>query len=189
MSSSPALPARCVSILGHPLLVLPLALLLPMATIDAAATTRTALGTAVCAAVVMGWSWWRVRGGHWRHVDASGVHERRGLNRFLLPLLALGALLALPQPWLALRLALAAAIVAVALLLARWCTLSLHAAFASYATVLLWAWHAGAGLAMLVFAGLIVASRLVLARHSVRDVVAGAAVGSLAGAMAWWVAP
>jgi len=185
MHAFPALPARLVSILGHPLLVLPLALLLPMAAAGTAGTARAAIGVAVCAAVVMGWSWWRVRRGHWRHVDASDVRERRDLNVFLLPLLAAGALLALPQPQLAWRLALAAAIVAVALLSARWCKLSLHAAFAVYAALLLWAWRPGAGLAMLAFAAAIVASRLVLARHTLRDVVAGIVAGALAGLATW----
>ena len=186
MHAFPALPARLVSILGHPLLVLPLALLLPMAAAGTAGTARAAIGVAVCAAVVMGWSWWRVRRGHWRHVDASDVRERRDLNVFLLPLLPPGALLALPQPQLAWRLALAAAIVAVALLSARWCKLSLHAAFAVYAALLLWAWHPGAGLAMLAFAAAIVASRLVLARHTLRDVVAGVVAGAFAGLATWW---
>ena len=186
MPSFPTLPARLVSILGHPLLVLPLALLLPMATIDAAGTARAAAGIAVCAALVLGWSWWRVRRGHWRHVDASNVHERRSLNVFLLPLFVLGALLASPQPGLSLRLALAAAIIAVALLATRWCKLSLHAAFAVYAALLLGAWQPAAGVAMLLFAIAITASRLALARHGMRDVVAGSVVGGLAGLLAGW---
>lgn len=189
MPSFPALPARFVSILGHPLLVLPLALLLPMAAVDAAGTARAAAGIAICAALVLGWSWWRVRRGHWRHVDASHVHERRSLNVFLLPLFVLGAVLALPQPWLSLRLALAAAIIAVALLATRWCKLSLHAAFAMYAALLLWAWQPVAGIAMLVFALVIIASRLALARHDNRDVVAGSAVGAIAGMVAGWSMP
>ncbi|PJK01010.1 hypothetical protein CO641_03495 [Lysobacteraceae bacterium NML91-0213] len=184
-----ALPARFVSILGHPLLVLPLALLLPMAAIDPAGIARAATGIAVCAALVLGWSWWRVRRGHWRHVDASHVHERRSLNVFLLPLFATGALLALPQPWLSLRLVLAAAIIAVALLTTRWCKLSLHAAFAVYAALLLGAWQPAAGIAMLLFALAIIASRLVLARHAPRDVVAGSAVGVAAGIVAGWSMP
>ncbi|WP_058834273.1 phosphatase PAP2 family protein [Luteimonas abyssi] len=175
--------ARLVSIAGHPLPVLALALLLPMAAVGAAGTAGAMAGLTIAGTAVMGWSWWRVRQGRWAHVDASRDGERRDLNRFLLPLLAIGTLLALPDPALARRLAMAAAIVAVALLTTRLCKLSLHAAFAAYATVLLWAWQPVAGLAMAALTVAVAASRLALRRHTPRDVVAGTLAGALAG---WW---
>lgn len=179
--------ARAVSILGHPLLTLPLALVAPLAARQAAGTAPALGGIAAAAAAVLGWSRWRVRRGAWSHVDASAPAERRGLNRFLLPLLAIGALLALasPVPGLAARLALAAAIVAAALATARGCKLSLHVAFAVYAGLLLMAWRLGAGVAMLGFAAAVAASRLALRRHAPRDLAAGALAGLGAGLAAW----
>lgn len=184
--------ARAVSILGHPLLVLPAALMLPAALHGGDPRTLRAAfaGFALFAALVMGWSWWQVRRGRWAHVDASHQSERRSLNRTLLVLIALGALLAwraLPSPGLAVALALSAGIVAVALLTVRWCKLSLHLAFAVYATGLLWPQGGWAIAACCALAAGVAWSRLRLSRHRPRDLVAGAAAGLLA-AIGYWLA-
>jgi membrane-associated phospholipid phosphatase len=178
--------ARAVSISGHPMVALPLAAL---AVTAARGQYRIALwmalGFTAFATVVMAYSSWQVRRGRWSHVDASGKGERRSLNRFLLvALLASTACAA----WfgfsaqLTLGLALSAAIVATAMLTSRWCKLSLHMAFVVFAVFLLlldapW-W---AGLAGLCFAGAVAWSRLVLQRHVPRDLIAGIAIGALAG--------
>ena len=182
--------ARVVSILGHPLLVLPAALALPNALLggDTAILRSMLSGFALFAAIVLGWSWWQVRRGRWAHVDASGQSERRSLNRILLASIAAGAALAwraLPGPDLALALALSAGIVAAAILTARWCKLSLHAAFAMYAAGLLWPLGVIAVAAGCAFAGIVAWSRLRLSRHRPRDLVAGAAAGVLAAAVYW----
>lgn len=182
--------ARAISILGHPLLVLPAALALPAAlrSGDPGTLRPMLVGFALFAALVLGWSWRQVRRGRWAHVDASQPSERQSLNRILLVTIAIGALLAWsrsPTPDLAMVLALSACIVAVAMLLVRWCKLSLHAAFAVYAAGLLWplgvVW-VGVGC---VFAGIVAWSRLQLSRHRPRDIVAGAAAGSLAASGYW----
>ncbi|GAA4861440.1 phosphatase PAP2 family protein [Luteimonas vadosa] len=180
--------ARAASIAGHPLPVLSLTLLALARHegADPSGLVGIGAGLAVFAAVVLGYSWWRVRQGHWRHVDASQAAERQHLNRFLLGLLlaaaAVAALAGLPL--LALRLALAGLLVLVALLLARWCKPSLHLAFAVYAAALLAiAWPAAA-ITMLAFAAVLAWSRLRLARHAPRDLVAGFWAGALAGVLA-----
>ena len=182
----PTLLARALSILGHPLLLLPAAALL-LAAHEGADTGRLsalalALGTA--AAVVMAYSWWQVRRRRWQHVDASGHDERGALNRFLLPAFVIAAVLLCAwttQRELALGLALAALLIAVAMLTARWCKLSLHVAFAMYAAVLLAqvSWLACA--VGVLFAGAVAWSRLALSRHATRDLVAGALAGTVAG--------
>lgn len=182
--------ARAVSILGHPLLALPTALMLPAALRggDPRTLLAASAGFALFAVVVLGWSRWQVRRGRWAHVDASQQSERRSLNRTLLVLIALGAALAwraLPTPGLALALALSACIVAVAMLTVRWCKLSLHIAFAVYAAGLLWPLGPTAVAACCVFAAGIAWSRLRLSRHRPRDLVAGAAAGLLAAAAYW----
>ena len=176
--------ARAVSILGHPILVLPLAaLVLTLLRGQQQMALWMALGFVSFAAVVMGYSSWQVRRGRWSHVDASGKHERSSLNRFLLILLllsAIGAGLAhAREP--ATVLALSAAMVATALATARWCKLSLHMAFVAFSAVLLGnaAWWLG--LAGLLLAGAVAWSRLRLQRHVPRDLVAGALTGALAG--------
>ncbi|MGI8560342.1 MAG: hypothetical protein ACR2J7_02665 [Luteimonas sp.] len=181
--------ARAVSVLGHPLPVLSCALLVRAFHGGAGRAQLLGIGAAFAlfAATVMAYSWWRVRGGHWRHVDASGVAERHQLNHFLLALLLAGTVLAAfaAQPLLALQLALAASLVLVAALAARWCKLSLHLAFAVYAAALLAPVSWGVAAAVLVLAALLAWSRLQLARHAPRDLVAGALAGLAAGMLAW----
>jgi membrane-associated phospholipid phosphatase len=186
--------ARALSILGHPLLSLPGAALLLAAHRGAgpARLAALAMGLGAIAAGVMGYSHWQVRRNRWRHVDASGRGERRTLNRFLLVLFAVAATAVWawsPQRELALGLALSALLVAVAMVSARWCKLSLHVAFAMYAAVLLlqlsWlACAAGFGFALAV-----AWSRLVLDRHAPRDLAAGAIAGALAGLAFWRLLP
>lgn len=178
--------ARALSILGHPLLLLPAAVLL-LAAHEGAGTGRLAvlaLALAATAATVMAYSWWQVRRRRWQHVDASGHGERRALNRFLLAAFAIAALLLwtwTTQHELALGMVLAALLIAVAMAAARWCKLSLHVAFAMYAAVLIAqvSWLACAG--GVLFAGAVAWSRMALSRHATRDLVAGALAGTLGG--------
>lgn len=177
--------ARAISILGHPLPVLSLALLASAALRGGRTqAVPVGIGLVVFASLVMAYSWWQVRRGRWAHVDASRPYERRSLNRLLLLASASGALVA----WAAgapaeivVALALSVALVLAALLAAPWCTLSLHLAFAVFAAFVLalasW-WATVAGLA---FAAGIAWSRLVLSRHAPRDLAAGAVAGALAG--------
>lgn len=178
--------ARMVSLIGHPLAMLPSALVLATAlrTDDAAAPLRIALGVAAFAALVMALSWRQVRRGRWAHVDASAPRERRDLNLGLLAMLALAAVLAQTvahDARVALALALAAGILVFALLTARLWKLSLHVAFATFAALLLWPLQPLASVAALAFAAAIAWSRLRLARHAPRDLVAGALAGLCAG--------
>ncbi len=178
--------ARVVSVSGHPMVALPLAAL---ALTAARGQYRIALwmtlGFTAFAAVVMAYSSWQVRRGRWSHVDASGKNERKSLNRFLLAALLVSTACAAWSGFsaqLTLGLALSAAMVLAAMLTSRWCKLSLHMAFVVFAVFLLlldapW-W---AGLAGLCFAGAVAWSRLALRRHVPRDLIAGDAVGALAG--------
>lgn len=178
--------ARTVSILGHPLAVLSLALLATQAGRGSMTQAwQLAAGLGAAAVLVMAYSWWQVRRERWGHVDASHHSERGSLNRFLLIVLTAGAAVA----WMAgatrgvpAALALSAVIILVALLTARWCKLSLHLAFAVFAACLLAPLTWWATLAGLVFAVCIAWSRLSLSRHVPRDLVAGAATGAITGA-------
>lgn len=178
--------ARMLSLLGHPLATLPSALVLmsAMRATDPAGPLRIALGVAAFAALVMALSWRQVRRGRWAHVDASAPRERRDLNLVLLAMTVLAAVLAqvvADDPRVALALGLAAGILVLALLTAGWWKLSLHVAFAAFAALLLWPLHPLATAAMLAFATAIAWSRLRLARHAPRDLVAGAVAGLCAG--------
>lgn len=181
--------ARAVSIVGHPLLMLPLAALVLSSIREGGGrqTVVIATGFGVFAAAVMAYSWWQVRRGRWTHVDASARGERSALNRFLLVALAGAAALAwlAEMPELALGLALAAALIATAMLSSRYCKLSLHLAFAVYAAMLLSPIDWRLAVCAFLFAALLAWSRLALQRHVPRDLVAGALAGLVAGALFW----
>jgi hypothetical protein len=186
--------ARTVSILGHPLLLLPAASLALAAAGGAPRTQLWLLGSVLgaLAILIQAWSWRQVRRGRWQHVDASQRGERKGLNRFLLGLLlltTLGVSLVHPLPALAWGLGCAAGMVAAGMVLARWLKLSLHVAFAVFSAALL----AGLGpVALAAASALAVAvawSRWVLGRHRPRELLAGAAIGALAAGVFWSQAP
>jgi membrane-associated phospholipid phosphatase len=177
--------ARALSILGHPAAVSAAAMLFLVRRDDPARVSTLALGAAIAAVLVMGYSWWQVRRGRWAHVDASDRRERTSLHRVLLGGLGLGGLAAwhVDEPRaVTLGLGLAAAIIAVAMATARWWKLSLHAGFAVYAAALLVRASPIACAAGLVFAAAVAWSRLALSRHAPRDLIAGAVTGLAAGA-------
>ena len=176
--------ARTVSILGHPMLVMPAAAWCAAreSGIGAQAAFAIIAGLAVPGLLVLAYSAWCVGRGLWQHVDASAPVERAQLNRFLLGLFSLAAVLAvwLPAPpRLALAFALSAAIILLALGLSRWCKLSLHVAFTAFAALV-----PDKPVIMAAFAvlGLAVAwSRLALGRHGWTDLGAGLLAGLGAG--------
>ncbi len=150
------------------------------------------LGLMAFAGLVIAFTRRQVRRGRWAHVDASGVDERRRLNRFLLAALMVGALLA----WLThagvdviAALALSAAMVVAAMLTSPVCKLSLHVAFAVFAALLVATQSWWAGALLIAFAVVIAWSRSALGRHVPRDLVAGALAGLVAGAVFVFVAP
>ena len=181
--------ARMVSIVGHPLVLLSLAMFAIGARDGDTGQQRSiVIGLLVFTAAVMGYSAWQVRRHRWAHVDASHAGERLTLNRFLL----LALLAATATAWLShaprdliLALLLSVALVLAALLTRRWCKLSLHLAVAVFSACLLWhaAWWAG--LATFALAACVLWSRLALARHVPRDLVAGGLAGLLAGWVFW----
>ena len=72
------------------------------------------------------------------------------------------------------------AVIVIAMLIARWVKMSLHAAFAAFATALLWPAKL-AIVAGVLLTGAVVWSRLVLGRHTAVDVAAGLLLGAAAG--------
>lgn len=177
--------ARVVSIVGHPAVLMPASVLWAAARegADPRAAQVALQAAAAVIVVVLAYSIVQVRAGRLAHVDASVPAERVRLN-----LLLAGALVAATVGlWhtgandaVVAGAAWSAAIVVVALAARRTLKLSLHCAFASYATALLWPSVAP----LLLLAGLTAAvawSRLALRRHTRAEVVAGLVVGGAAG--------
>jgi len=182
--------ARSLSILGHPLVVVPVAvvtLVLHERTSSAALIVSTIGGIA---GFVLAFSFWQVRRGQWQHIDASARAERRSLNLFLAIVLFLGAAVAfyeLPGPGLSLGLLLSGLLIVAVMLVSPWVKLSLHASFSAFAVLLLWPlklWYVA--LASIAALG-ICWSRVVLGRHTIVEVLGGSFLGGLFGACFWLV--
>jgi hypothetical protein len=179
------LAARVLSIVGHPGLLMPVAVALGAigAGVPAARVQAVVAAAVGVAAVVGAYSLWQVRRGRWTHVDASLPHERRQLNPFVL-LLLFGAAVLLAATGASRHGAIGAAVsgllVLAALALQRWMKMSLHAAFAVFAAALVWP-HLAWSLPMLALALGVAWSRLVLGRHTPAEVLTGLLLGALAG--------
>ena len=131
--------ARALSILGHPALLMPGAVVWASIARNAPPSVLfTAASASVFVALCVGvYSAVQVRAGRWVHVDASVPRERGQLNLFLALLLfgTAGALWWTGQPRpVFLGLALGGGLVVVGHLLRRWLKVSLHAGFAVFAT-------------------------------------------------------
>lgn len=181
--------ARALSVVGHPGVVMPLALMMLSRQMGSAAQAALAAAVGITALVVL-YSLWQVRRGAWVHVDASQRPERLQLNRFVAAVLLASSALAWLNGAFALALGLAASggLVLVALALQRWCKLSLHVGFACFAAGLMWPNAVALGFGALL-AGGVAWSRLVLQRHVPSDLWVGAAVGSLAALLVHGVLP
>lgn len=173
--------ARLVSIAGHP------AALMTVAAVVAAPPqlAKPALATSLaCAALVVGYSYYKTRRGDWSHIDASVPAERAEFNsRIGLGLFAIAALLAARGLCIgAVAIGLSSLIVVTGHLLRGVAKLSLHVAFAVFAIFLVWPNHVAASC----LAGLALAvawSRIALRRHTTKDLI----LGALAGAASGWV--
>ena len=177
--------ARLLSIVGHPGVLMPAAVAIGSASADLpTAQVRAALAAALAVAAIIGaFSLWQVRRGRWAHVDASQPHERRQLNPFAALLLLAVALVLAGRGGSAqgaVGAALAATLVLAAQTLGRRMKLSLHGAFAAYAAAIAWPAEA-ASLALALLALGVGWSRVQLRRHTRVEVLAGLALGALAG--------
>jgi len=118
--------ARLISIVGHPLVLLPVAALIAASTRGASLQQLRLIGGAAVTlgVIVLGFSWLQVRAGRWSHIDASDRNERSSLNVFLAALCLLGAVLAwvlTRRPNMPVALALSGRLFAIALTNSRGC--------------------------------------------------------------------
>lgn len=182
--------ARSLSILGHPLVVVPAAV--ATLVLHERISSAALIVSVVCgiAGAVLVFSFWQVRRGQWQHVDASDRAERRSLNVFLAIVLFVGAAVAfyhLPESGLSPGLLLPGLLIVAVMLVSPWVKLSLHASFAAFAVLLLWPLKLSyVALASVAAAG-ICWSRVVLARHTVVEVLGGSFLGGVFGACLWFV--
>jgi membrane-associated phospholipid phosphatase len=177
--------ARAVSIVGHPVVLLLVAALIAASIRGASPRQLRLVGGAMVTLglIVLVFSWLQVRAGRWSHVDASVRSERTSLNLFLGALLLLSAAFlwfSTRSSHMPLALALSGALIVIALLIGSWVKVSLHTAFAAFATALLWPIKLAVVGGVLVTVA-VVWSRLVLGRHVAADIAVGLVLGAAAG--------
>jgi hypothetical protein len=184
---SPLALARVISIAGHPVLVLPVAVMVSGRVRGVSMATRSmTIGVTVgIGVVVLVFSVVRVWLGHWKHVDASEPAERNQLNGFTAVLL-LGAALAGfltsgGSPDLYLWPACSGGVVLAAMGLRRRMKLSQHVAFDLFAAMAVLP-SVGSAVAIALLTGAVAWSRLALGRHTRAEVAVGTVVGLGAGA-------
>jgi hypothetical protein len=182
--------ARALSIIGHPVCVVPMASLLAIASHGLVwrAVWVTAIFFVSLSLIVLAFAWRQVRAGRWQDIDASNVTERRSLNYFLAIVLFTGAFISFRQSQplgLTLGLLMSGGLVVLVMLLSRWVKVSLHVAYLVYSTAILWysgVWFVAIGLCL---ATAVAWSRLELRRHALVEVVLGGIVGGIAGLLFW----
>lgn len=183
--------ARAISIVGHPIVVLPGAV---AGLLALRAETSASLWYTLAFAFVLGiglliYSYFMVRRGQWAHIDASDRVERRQLNHLTFVVLLLTTALSFYlQIWSISTVGLLGVtlMMGVILLVGPWLKVSLHTSFAALAASLFW------GLWPILTVGalcvvLIGWSRLVLSRHSADEVVLGGLIGAATGAGLIWL--
>jgi membrane-associated phospholipid phosphatase len=182
--------ARLVSLAGHPFVMIVLLVLLLSWTLDRPAAGRITGFVAAIGLIPTGLLLWRRAPSRRRQTaDASAPDDRAILYFSLFAVLLLSSVYFHFVEHSALLVrgsAITALMSAVAAVFNRWIRLSLHLAFAVYSGLILAKIHPGYGLPILVLAPLLAWSRLVLLRHTLPEVIGGAALGlGAAGTLIW----
>ena len=175
----PIVLARWISIVGHPFIVLPLAVAL---TSESIATTSVLIGVMVVMTLAI---LRKVRRGDWNDFDVSLREHRPGAYARAIPLVAAAWLLTswlrrpAPISW---GFGVAIAMMFIAVVLNRFSLkVSMHAAFTSYAATFPLATIPALATGLVVLALLVAWSRVVLERHTMAEVITGAALGAVGG--------
>lgn len=180
--------ARVISIVGHPVLVLPVAVMVSGRERGVSMATRsTTIGVTVgIGVVVLVFSAVRVWLGQWKHVDASEPAERNQLNGFTAVLLFGAALAGFLTSGgsrdLYLWPACSGGVVLAAIVLRRRMKLSQHVAFDLFAALAAFP-SVGVAMAIALLTAGVGWSRLTLGRHTRAEVAVGTVVGVVAGAV------
>lgn len=178
--------AKLLSVLGHPLLTLPLVALYVSFT-QLPARQAIFIATLLLGGVVVPIAWYnhrQVKRGRYTNFDVSDRGQRARFYPILIGLLSLvsGLLVATHQPrpvcyaaaccWL---------LVVSSYGVNRYIKASLHTSLSFFLAGLIYSISPAPGLLMGVFAFLISVSRLILKRHTVGEIAAGGLLGLMAG--------
>jgi|GEM_PF-169916 len=178
--------ARWISVIGHPFLLMPLLtgiiayhVLPPQQALRA---ELVALGVVIIPAGI--YTIVRVRKGTWTDLDVSHQTERNQFYAILLPLLiALAAITWIARVPRSIPLGVLAiiALVGSAYFINNWTKISLHTGFAVFVALTLFLIQPMLAIVAVVLAMLVAWSRVVLGRHTKREVILGGILGCVVG--------
>ena len=183
--------ARWVSTLAHPFVMTAVLVAVAAGRQSRASAVHSVLLVALAVIVPVAALMVRqVRRGRWENADASNAAERPVL--FLVSMAGLAAALVWllrydPASFLIRGLVVIGAFILGAAVLTRWIKLSLHVAFVMLAATALWQIGSPVGLVLIALVPVVAWSRLVLARHTPREVAAGGALGVVTGLALVWL--
>ena len=184
------LAARCISILGHPLVLLSLLVLSLHLRTSPQNVLPLTFAFALVVLLPLGLLIWRSRAsGRWRTVDASDKADRPVLYLTIAAvLIGAGAYFHFVEhSALFVRgCFVVGAMMLVAFALNYWIKFSLHVAFASFCGLLLGAVQLRAGLLILLCLPALIWSRLVLSRHVLSETIGGLILGGCGATYLIW---
>ncbi|SHL12018.1 phosphatase PAP2 family protein [Hymenobacter psychrotolerans] len=184
--------AAVVSGLGHPLVLVPALVAFVAGRPGQGAVSGWAMGSVLLVVAAIGlWNLRQTRRGAYTNFDVSERKQRNSFYPVLLVVLGLATLVLFWQPHAdgGFRYGLAAAwgLLLMCYLLNFWLKVSLHAAISFFLACVLLHLEPTWGITALVLAALIAASRLVLRRHTLAELLVGSAVGGAAGGGLMWL--
>jgi membrane-associated phospholipid phosphatase len=179
--------ARWISIIGHPMLLIPIAIAWSSRELLSNREAAEALVLVAATMILFGaYVLRQVRRGVWSDVDVSRREHRPRMYLVAIGLTGLGlAYLYLqhrPEPMLRGNLATLGILLAGLVLNQTMNKVSLHAAFDVFAAAILGTAHPAPALGMLLLAVLVAESRVILGRHTGREAALGLALGVAGGA-------
>lgn len=172
--------ATWLSLVGHPLVMIPLTVTL--LTMKEDANTQWSILTPIILlmAILLVYSRWQVRRGRWQDSDASQPPERKTLLIVLAVCLVAFVIITSTRIFpseLAIGMFVSALQVFVTIIFSRWLKLSFHSMFNAYCSLLVFPLGIAAVIGGLAWTALISWSRIVLKRHTIVEVLIGTGVG------------
>lgn len=176
--------ARFISIVGHPLLTIPLYVLIVMFThenLNKALFNSFLIIGCIFIPLIL-WLYIKYKKGSFTNFDVSDRKQRKSIFIFIIPILSVVTFIVYKtgqSPNLYLSLLFALILVLISQIVNFFIKSSLHVSFNIYLSFLLLTVNYKLGIILLLFTGLLGWSRIVLGRHTLKEVLVGAAIGLL----------
>lgn len=180
--------AGFISIIGHPLLTIPLFVVIILYGSDgfSKATLNSSLIIGCIFIPIILWMYIKSKNGSYTNFDVSDQTQRKSLFWFALPLLLLVTIILFATNQsknLCISVLFALILLVISQVINLFVKSSLHVSFNIYLSSLVFTVNYKIGILVLLFTGLLMWSRVKLGRHSKKEVVVGMIVGILISLM------